>query len=260
MLMMVRKHLAKLLLGCWLIGSLAVGGCGGTRPALSDAGSAVDAANNAQNFVTTGTALAPLPPAVYRISALDELEIRVRYHERLNNIVKVRPDGRITLEDLGDIMVAGMKPASVDSLITDLYSGIVHEPEVSVFVRSFADLSLYVVGEVRDPGTVEMKPQMTVLQALAAAKGPVRTAKMNSVILLRRAANGELKATRLDLAGTMVKNAAYQDYYVQPEDIIFVPKTFIASVTNFLTQVYDGLFPPIDIYLRGLREYNRNNP
>ena len=260
MLMIVRKHLAKLTLGCWCIGSLAIGGCGGTRPSLSDTGNAADAANNAQNFVTTGTAIRPLPSTVYRISALDELEIRVRYHERLNNTVKVRPDGRITLEDLGDIMAAGMKPASLDSLITDLYSGIIHEPEVTVFVRGFADLSLYVIGEVRDPGTVEMKPQMTVLQALAAAKGPVRTAKLNSVMLLRRDASGELQATRLDLTGTLMKTAAYQDYYVQPEDIIFVPKTFIASVTNFLTQVYDGLFPPIDVYLRGLREYNRNNP
>jgi hypothetical protein len=64
----------------------------------------------------------------------------------------------------------------------------------------------------------------------------------------------------LDLAGSAIKNAAYQDLYVQPEDIIFVPKTFIASVNNFLTQVYDGLFPPVDVYLRALREYNRNNP
>ncbi len=260
MLMIVRKHLAKFSFGCLCIGSLLLGGCSSTRPSLSDAGNAAEAANNAQNFVTTSTALAPLPPAIYRIGALDELEIRVRYHERLNNLVKVRPDGRITLEDLGDIMAAGMKPASLDSLITELYSGIIHEPEVTVFVRNFGDLSLYVVGEVRDPGTVVMKPKMTVLQALAAAKGPVRTAKMNSVILLRRNANNELQATRLDLTGKMMKNAAYQDYYVQPEDIIFVPKTFIASVNNFLTQVYDGLFPPVDVYLRALREYNRNNP
>ena len=260
MLINARKHLATLTSCLLAVCSLALWGCGGTRPAISDAGNAAEAFTDPQNNAATGTAIPPLPQAMYRIGALDELEIRVRYHDRLNNIVKVRPDGRITLEDLGDILAAGMTPPSIDSLVTDLYSGFIHEPEVTVIVRGFAATSVYVVGEVRDPGTVEMKPKMTVLQALAAAKGPLRTAKMNSVIMLRRDAAGELRATRLDLAGSMMKNATYQDLYVQPEDIIFVPKTFIASVTNFLTQVYDGLFPPIDIYLRGLREYNRNNP
>jgi len=260
MLISARKHLATLTSCLLAVFSVMIWGCGGTRPAISDAGNAAEAFTDAQSNVTTGTVIPPLPQAVYRIGVLDELEIRVRYHDRLNNIVKVRPDGRITLEDLGDLFVAGMTPPSVDSLITDLYSGLIHEPEVTVFVRGFAELSLYVVGEVRDPGVVAMKPKMTVLQALAAAKGPIRTAKMNSVIMLRRDTTGELKATRLNLTGSTMKNAEYQDFYVQPEDIIFVPKTFIASVTNFLTQVYDGFFPPIDIYLRGLREYNRKNP
>jgi protein involved in polysaccharide export with SLBB domain len=260
MLINARKHLVTLTSCLLAVCSLALWGCGGTRPAISDAGNAAEAFTEPQSNLTTGTVIPPLPQTLYRIGMLDELEIRVRYHDRLNNIVKVRPDGRITLEDLGDLLVAGMTPPSLDSLITDLYSGLIHEPEVTVFVRGFAELSLYVVGEVRDPGVVVIKPKMTVLQALAAAKGPIRTAKMSSVIMLRRDATGELRATRLDLAGSAIKNAAYQDLYVQPEDIIFVPKTFIASVNNFLTQVYDGLFPPVDVYLRALREYNRNNP
>ena len=257
MLINARKHLATLTSFGLAVWSLTIWGCGGTRASISDTGSATEVVAEAQS---SGTVIPPLPQAMYRIGALDELEIRVRYHDRLNNIIKVRPDGRITLEDLGDIMAAGMTPPALDSLITDLYSSIIHEPEVTVFVRGFVVMSVYVVGEVRDPGVVEMKPKMTILQALAAAKGPIRTAKMNSVIMLRRDATGELRAARVNLTGAAVKNAEYQDLYVQPEDIIFVPKTFIASVTNFLTQVYDGLFPPVDVYLRALREYNRNNP
>lgn len=253
MLMNARKHLATLASCLLAVCSLALGGCGGTRPAISDAGNAAEAFTDPQNNATTGTAIPPLPQAVYRIGVLDELEIRVRYHDRLNNIVKVRPDGRITLEDLGDLHVAGMTPPSVDSLITDLYSGFIHEPEVTVIVRGFAATAVYVVGEVRDPGAVEMKPKMTVLQAVAAAKGSIRGAKMNSVMMLRRDAAGELKAMRLNLTGSAVKNAEYQDLYVQPDDIIFVPKTFIASANDFLTQVYDGVLPPIDVYLRALR-------
>jgi polysaccharide export outer membrane protein len=245
-----RRYFATLLalvLAGW---SLLIYGCAGTQASRSNV---IDAAAVGTSFST-----AVLPD--YRIGILDELEIRVRYHERLNGISKVRPDGRITLEDIGDIFVAGMTPAQLDSVITAAYDEIIHEPEVTVFVRSFGSLSVYVCGEVRDAGVFEMKPKMTVLQAVAAARGPIRGAKMNSVMLLRRNAAGDIKAIRLDLNSTAVMNAEYRDLYVQPEDIIFVPKTFIASVNNFLTQVYDGLFPPVDIYLRALREYNRNNP
>jgi len=254
----VRKHLAALTCLVLTAGSLGVWGCAGTRPTLSEAANASNPAASAGNNAATGSGISPATLPEYRLGILDELEIRVRYHERLNNTIKVRPDGRITLEDLGDIFAAGMTPSQLDSVITDLYSKTIHEPEVTIFVRGFAGLSVYVLGEVRNPGIVEMKPKMTVLQAVAAASGSVRGAKMNSVMRLRRDAAGQIQAQRLDLNSTAIKNAAYQDIYVQPEDIIFVPKTFIASVNDFLTQVYDGVLPPVDVYLRALRIQIRN--
>lgn len=196
----------------------------------------------------------------YRIGLLDELEIRVRYHDRLNETSKVRPDGRITLEDLGDIYVLGMTPSELDRYISTAYSQFIHAPEVTVFVRNFASVSVYVFGEVQKPGIVEMKPNMTALQAIAAASGPIRGAKMNSVILLRRNTTGELAGTRLNLNRASIAEAAYEDYYVHPEDVIYVPKTFIANVSEFLNQIYAIVFPPFDIYLRALREYNRAAP
>jgi protein involved in polysaccharide export with SLBB domain len=226
-------------------------GCAGTRSSRPE--TAVSTNSNETILANPSPATSP----EYRIGILDELEIRVRYHERLNGLVKVRPDGRITLEDLGDIDAAGMTPAELDSAISQAYSAIVHAPEVTVIVRSFAGLSIYVLGEVDRPGMVELKPKMTVLQALAAASGPIRGAKLNSVVLVRRDATGALRATRLNLKPSLIKEGAYQDLYVQPEDLVYVPKTFIANVNDFLTQVYDGLFPPADIYLRALREYNR---
>ena len=244
-----------LILAVW---SLIFLGCAGTQSSLPDRMNDLNAASSGiSNNLSTPVNVDTAPPPEYRIGVLDELEIRVRYHERLNVVEKVRPDGRITLEDIGDIHVAGMTPSTLDSLVTKAYAEIVHAPEVTVFVRSFANLAVYALGEVDHPGIVEMKPKMTVLQVVAAAGGPIRGAQMSSVIMLRRDKMGTLNAVRLDLRGGMLKHAVYQDNYVQPEDIIYVPKTFIANVNDFLTQVYEGLFPPFDIYLRALREYNR---
>lgn len=231
---------------------LAILGCGGARSARVGDG----AVFTGTTLGTSGASAVTMPE--YRIGVFDDLEIRTKYHESLNETAKVRPDGRITLENLGDIYVAGMTPSQLDSMITGAYAEIVHAPEVTVFVRGFAGVSIYVLGEVEKPGAIEMKPNMTALQALAAASGPVRGAKLNSVVLLRRGETGALNAARLDLSRANIANAEYQDQYLRPEDIIYVPKTVIANVNEFLSQIYDGLFPPFDIYFRALREYHRN--
>ena len=198
-------------------------------------------------------------PPEYKIGVLDELEIRFFYHERYNEKALVRPDGRITLENVGDVYVAGMTPAQLDELITEAYSKVVFNPEVTVFVRGFASQQIFVLGEVDDPGIVDLKPRMTALQAIAAAGGPVSGAKLGSVVVLRHDQTGQLHGVSLNLSRGAIAGADADDYQLLPQDIVFVPKTFISSMTDFLSEIYSGFFPPIDVYLRGLREYNRTN-
>ena len=241
----LKKHASRFLrfsvLALAGIGAACSSGCAGSRPAQTPAGAATTQA---------------LPPS-YSVGALDEIEIRVKYHDRLNDLAKIRPDGRITLPEVGDLYVAGLTPAGLDSAITAAYTPLVHDPEVTVFVRNFGNLFVYVLGEVKSPGMQELKPRMTVLQALASASGPIRGAKMNNIVLLRRGPAGEVQARLLNLDRGNIPEGRVDDVYVQPEDIVYVPKTLLATVNEFLTQIYDGVFPPFDIYLRTLREYNR---
>ena len=228
------------------LGLLFLFGCSGGRASRVSSGG------------TSSIAERQARPPEYRIGILDELEIRFGYHERFNETAKVRPDGRITIENLGDIYVVGLTPTELRDMIADAYSKVVFNPEITVFVRGFASQSIYVLGEVDRPGMVELRPQMNALKAIAAAGGPASGAKLNSVIVLRQDELGELRGIRVNLNRGMISEATVNDVQLQPQDVIFVPRTFIASVTEFLTQIYAGLFPPIDIYLRGLREYNRN--
>lgn len=237
---------------CGLAGTFGASfvGCAGQRAVQTPAGTA-------PVMMVGAPATGILPPS-YRVGALDEIEIRVKFHDRLNDLAKVRPDGRITLPEVGDLYVAGMTPSGLDSAVTAVYTPLVHDPEVTVFVRNFGNLAVYVFGEVKSPGPVDLKHRMTVLQALVAASGPVRGAKLSNVVLLRRGPSGEVQARLLNMDRSNISSAGIEDAYLQPEDIIFVPKTFLATVNEFLTQFYDGVFPPFDIYLRTLREYNRN--
>jgi len=195
------------------------------------------------------------PPPEYRIGILDELEIRVAYHERFNELITVRPDGRITLTGLGDVYVEGMTPSELDSTITRAYAEMIHDPDVTVFVRKFGGLNVYVLGEVDKPGLIEYQPNMTLLQAVANAGGAVTGAQLNSVVLIRRDETGKPIASRYDLSASSLKYGKFEDAFLRPQDIVFVPRTFIGNVQDFANQIYDIILPPFDVYLRYIRWY-----
>ncbi len=215
--------------------------CGGTRkPALVE------------------KARIPLPPFQpptaadlpdYLIDFNDLLEIKFFINERFDETVRVRPDGRITLQRIGDLLVVGRTPGQVDSMITAAYARIIKDPDITVFVREFGSPEVYVLGEVNRPGPVPFRGRLTALQAVALAGGPSRDAKMNSVLLIRQE-DGELVASRWDLK-ELIKGDIYRgDPPVRPFDIIYIPRTFISKVADFLDAYMPVILAPVDLSVR----------
>ena len=196
----------------------------------------------------------PSVPA-YKLGFGDVVEVKFFNNEQFNETVKVRPDGYISLEKVGDIFVSGMTPSHLDSVITITYSEIIKNPDVTVIVREFGGYQVYVLGEVNAPGGYAIERNMTMLQALSAAGGCKQSAKLSSVILLRRGTNQKVNAIKFNLQNALKGNGEYitdKDLYVRAQDIIYVPETFISDVSTFLSQVYAGVIPPVDVYLRAL--------
>lgn len=192
----------------------------------------------------------------YRLGFGDVLDIRFFNSTRFDQTVTVRPDGRISILRLGDVYVDGMTPSQLDSIITAKYAEIIVNPDITVIVREFGAYQVYVLGEVNRSGGIALRREMTLLQAIAAAGGPNNHAKLSSVMLLRRNGEGQMDALRIDLSKSLSGEAA-SDLPVQAQDIIYLPKTFVASASVFLRQVYDGVLPPVDSYLRGVLAYRR---
>lgn len=197
----------------------------------------------------------------YRLGFGDVVEIKFFRNIQFNEEITVRPDGRISLAKIGELMVSGMTCAQLDRVITETYGEFVREPDVTVIVREFGGYRVYVLGEVESPGGYNIQRNMTILQALAEAGGTKISAKLGSVILLRRGQGEEVTALKVDIGKSIrAKNrldVSRNDIYVQPQDIVFVPKTFIASASDFLTQVYDGVLPPLDMYIKAAFYYGR---
>jgi polysaccharide biosynthesis/export protein PslD len=198
--------------------------------------------------------MVPSVPA-YRLGFGDVIEVKFFNNERFNETIKVRPDGYISLEKIGDIFISGMTPSQLDSVVTISYREIIKDPDVTIIVREFGGYQVYVLGEVKAPGGYPIERNMTMLQAIAAAGGCNKGGNLSSVILLRRGTNQKVNAVRFDLhralkgGGTSITD---RDLYVRATDIIYVPETFVSNVSTFLKQVYDGVLPPVDVYLRAL--------
>ena len=142
---------------------------------------------------TPKAAAAPLAPGVsdYRIGSGDKLRIEVYKEEQLSQSVQVRPDGRITLPFLGDLVATDQKPIELRDAITVALREYVNNPTVTVIVVEATAATAYVMGEVNHPGAVTLQSgPLTVLQALAMAGGFKDFADTGNIRILRRTPTG----------------------------------------------------------------------
>jgi protein involved in polysaccharide export with SLBB domain len=190
----------------------------------------------------------------YTLGYGDILDIKLFNNDRFNQTVTVRPDGRITLDRIGDIRVTGMTPTSLDSLITEQYARFMRAPEVTVVVKQFGAANFYVLGQVHKPGSYSLEQNATILQALALAGGTTDQAETKSVMVIRPLPNKQVAAFRLDVKQYLHGKSANptEGYSIKAKDLIYVPKSYIANINTFVMQFYDLVLPPVDMYVKAL--------
>jgi len=198
------------------------------------------------------------PTSEYRLGYGDVIEVKFFYNPDLDESLTVRPDGRITLPRLGDILAVGMTPTQLDELITLRYAEIIRGPEITVIVREFGEQVVYVLGEVNDPGGYPLSPRGTsVLGAISLAQGFKPTAKLSSVILIEPDSQGIPLASRINLTRAVGGGQRKDDPFLRGNEIIYVPATFIAQLNQFMDQFFAKMMPPAEFYLKG---YDALNP
>jgi protein involved in polysaccharide export with SLBB domain len=177
---------------------------------------------------------------VYTIAAGDRLDIKFFYNPELNESVTVRPDGVISLQLIDEIKAAGLKPAELDQKLTDLYSRELRKPVLTVIVRSFTRQRIYVGGEVNTPGLIVLPAGMSTLQAIFQSGGFKETADPAETLVIRKGENSKPVPIRIDLAAVMDADGG-SDFKLQPDDIVYVPKSSIANTNKFIDEYIGGL-------------------
>jgi len=171
----------------------------------------------------SGADTSPAPaPADYRIGIDDVLDIAVWNVAELQKTVPVRPDGKISLPLVNDVIAAGLTPMELRKQLTEKISAYVQSPDVSVVVREIRSLKVSVLGQVRAPGRYDLKGPSTVLDALALAGGFTDFAARRKITILRSTGT-TVQRLRFDYDAAVSKASVTNNVLVRPGDIVVVP-------------------------------------
>lgn len=194
--------------------ALLVGGCQ-TPPALVQG----------QNLQVVEGSVLPPPHSKsqgndYRIGAFDKLQIDVFGLEELSKKIQVDGSGRISLPMAGSIEAAGKTPEELAGAIrSSLQGAYVKNPQVSVNVDEVQSQMITVDGEVNGPGLYPIQGRMTLMRAIARAKGTTEFARQSHVVIFRTVEQQEMAAL-YDLRA--IRQGAYQDPEVYADDVVVV--------------------------------------
>ncbi|MBN2565557.1 MAG: polysaccharide export protein [Candidatus Eisenbacteria bacterium] len=188
---------------------------------------------------------------LYKLREGDKLEISFLTDETLHYSTPISPAGTISLPSGDEIRAAGLTSGQVRASIEDKMSTYLLDSTASVTIIDIASQPVYVLGEVRSPGQVSMmNGNISVSMAITEAGGLLSTGKPSSVVVIR---SGSTAATaiRVDVSKVLSARDLSQDIRLEPYDIVFVPKSFIGKVDEFVDLFFDNIAPAQLFYLRG---------
>jgi polysaccharide export outer membrane protein len=188
----------------------------------------------------------------YFIGYGDVLDVNFLYETQYSRKnLRVRPDGKITYPLAGEIFVAGMTPGNLDSVLTDMFSEIILDPYITVIIQDFQPQQVYVLGEVGDPGNFNYRKGMTLTQALAMGNGYTDDARKSNVLVMRRIGEDHIIGIEVDIDAILSKNDFSLDVELKPFDIVYVPKSRIATTEEFIERLWTIIGRPMELYIKG---------
>lgn len=135
----------------------------------------------------------------FLIRETDMVHVRVYQQDSITTDQRVRPDGKITVPLAGEFLARGKKPSVLGKEIEDKLKGVLVTPVVTVTVEQAAQVTVSVLGQVRNAGAFNMDIGANVLQALASAGGLNDYAREDYIFVLRRSLDKRVRFRYSDL-------------------------------------------------------------
>jgi len=198
-------------------GVLLLAACGGREQLMSTP--TLTVIREAELPQPTRTDLTP-PDRPSFIGPLDVIFIDVFNVDEMSRELQVDASGHISMPLVGSIDANGKTRDELATLIQDALRGrYLRDPHVTVNIRSSVSQVVTIDGQVTEPGLYPVTNQMTLMRALASAKGMTEYAKVDDVVILRTV-NGRKIAGLYNLEA--IRRGAYDDPAIFANDVITV--------------------------------------
>jgi polysaccharide biosynthesis/export protein len=178
----------------------------------------------------------------YRIAPMDELTIKVFNSKDLSDDYDVDLAGHISLPLIGEVEAANRTTAELDDVLTKrLGEKYFEHPDVSVGVKKSVGRLVTVDGAVKDAGSFPALGNLSLMQAVALAKGTTDDANPHRVAVFRTI-GGTRQAAAFDLVA--IRHGQAPDPAIYPGDIVVVDGS---SIKAFQKQIMQN-FPLLSIF------------
>jgi polysaccharide export outer membrane protein len=176
----------------------------------------------------------------YVVGPQDVLMITVFDQQDLGGKYTVDADGTVSFPLIGRLRAGGLSLQQVEEALRKaLADGFFRNPQVSVGIEQYRSQRVFVVGEVRSPGTYQLSGEMTLIEALARAGSTTQDAAGEAMIVRPKASTIEgpvlpeqsaaADVIRVDIkdlqSGRLSQNAVLRD-----GDTIFIPRAALVYV------------------------------
>ena len=168
--------------------------------------------------ITSETAVVPIGPD-YVIGPGDTLVINIWGSVQETFPVEVDREGKIMLPKAGPLYLWGIKFEDAEKKISNRLNQFYTNFKVDVSMGKLREIQVYVMGEVKKPGSYSIYSQSTVFQALYAAGGPTKLGTLRKIKIIH--ADG--KEEPIDLYTFLMEGHMSETSRIQSGDTVFVP-------------------------------------
>ncbi len=200
------------------------------------------------------------PPQDYLLSSGDRVHIRFSPQKEMNAEYRVRPDGKISFDLIGELPVLGITPSELQGTLDELYAVYLKSSSINVVVDDFGAQRLYVLGEVSRPGMFGLINPTTLTQVITEAGGWKGSARTEDVIIIRKGFDQTPFSFKVNLKEMLKTGEVHSDIVMRNHDIVYIPKGKIASAEDFVDRFFGVIAPPIEAAwkLKLVTDWNQN--
>ncbi len=161
-------------------------------------------------------------PGDYHLGPEDVLFVSVWGEEDLTLEVTIRPDVKLSMPLIPDLEAEGLTALELRDEITMRLREYVHEPNVSVVVVQANNFSVFLLGDIVNPGQYRLRNHTTLVQVISMAGGFTEFASPNGIKIIRYH-NHVREVIPVPVNDIIKKGEVEKDLWLMPGDTILVP-------------------------------------